>query len=134
VDYVYEAAVMHYITRMGDTFLCPQFPIKNEEGKPWSEPDFVALNFVQKTIAIVEVSSASDIGSLKKKVTNRDNQWITLLKVQLVRLEPSIQNWPVVVRIFVREANLSKFGKLIGDSTVFAESLEGVMCNWKWDW
>jgi len=134
MDYIYEVAVMHFLTRMGDTFLCPQYPIKGEKGSVWSAPDFVALNFTEKAIWIIEVSSASDVGSLKKKVADRDKQWILRLKDQLARIEPTVQNWPIVVKVFVRDANKSKFENLSGETKVLPQSLESVMCNWKWEW
>lgn len=134
MEYVYEVAVMHYLTRMGDVFLCPQFPIRDEKGGLWSTPDFVALDFAKKTVEIVEVSSASDVSSLRQKVINRDSRWMAKIRKHLAELDAAVQNWPIGVRVFAREANLSRFEKLAGETTVVTQSLESVMCNWKWEW
>ena len=134
MDYICEVAVMHFLTRRGDTFVCPQYPIKDASGGEWSAPDFVALNFAERAIWIVEVSSAADVSGLKRKVINRDEQWILRTKDQLARLDAAVRDWPVVVKVFVREAHKSKFENLPGETKVLYQSLESVMCNWKWDW
>src|SRR6266436_617254 len=134
MDYVYEIAVMHYLTRLGDAFVCPQFPTKDDKGGIWSTPDFVLLDFSKREIAIIEVSSASDVSNLRARVVDHDNRWVAKLKNQLSYLKCGIVDWPMVVKVFVRGLNKTKFENLKLGIPVFPEALEDVMCNWKWEW
>jgi hypothetical protein len=56
----YEDVVEFYLTVMEGCAVIPQAPIlKNKEGEDWTAfPDFIAINFQQKRVEIIEVTKS----------------------------------------------------------------------------
>lgn len=82
-----ESLIEYYLTRNGETgiFLCPQYCIKNANTSGRAEPDFVALDFRNKKVIVVEVSIKSEIAKLAEKVRHRQSNWFEPLMQHLVR-------------------------------------------------
>lgn len=132
---VFDEIVMSYLVHEGDTFVSPQFTIKSTNGKVWSCPDFLALNMRKKVASIVEISTASDISGLLKKVNDRNKQWLTNLKEQLIREHILDATWKFNVRVFLRDDLMAAFKKqIIGSNNVGIESLENMCFRWSPEW
>ena len=138
METIYESIVMHYLTHRGDTFICPQFPLKDEKGGSWSAPDFVALKF-RKTqgekneIQIVEISTAHDLSKLLERVRNREDKWFVRLRPHLANLGFDLNDWNLVVKVFVREERIGVFEKVVAQD-VEVHPIESVLRMWKWPW
>ncbi len=98
---LYEHIVLAYLTKDAFVFVSPQYSIRGDKGE-WSCPDLVALNFRDRRVAVVEVSTAWNPKSLREKVQNRDAQWITRLRDQLRALNVIDAAWTFEVQLFVR--------------------------------
>ena len=130
----FEALVMQYLASQG-LFLSPQFSVTGTDGKEWSCPDFVALDFAKRQVQIVEVTTAWDVSNLVKKVGNRDTQWFSLIRAQLLRRKIIDESWSLVVRVFVRKDRSSELTRHFGDARdVSVECLEDIAFSWKWPW
>jgi hypothetical protein len=129
----FEALVMHYLTAQG-LFLAPQFSVSDHVGE-WSCPDFVALDFRQHEIQVVEVTTAYDISGLIKKIYHRDTQWFGRLTPQLISLGVPVSGWKNIVRAFVRKDRYEHMAaKLSSNPDVRIEALEDIAFSWKWPW
>ena len=67
---IYEEAVLYYISSSSKRFINLQFDIayNSEKDIGGSLPDFVVLDFEDKTVYIIEVTRAYDIKNLLSKV------------------------------------------------------------------
>ena len=130
----YENLVMWYLTRKKYVFVSPQYPILGKTGKEWSYPDFVALNFKDKEVSIVEVSTAFYPDSLIRKVKDRSSQWIDKLKGQLKRYRVIDDDWKSFkIEVFIRKSAKDKFMKAIGNPPdVSIKILEKLSVPWEW--
>ena len=106
---LYEHLVLQYLTKDAHVFVSPQYSIRGDTGGEWSCPDFVALNFRDKIVSVVEVSSASDPQSLRARVASRDVQWINRLREQLERNRVVDATWKYYVAVFIRRDAERKF-------------------------
>lgn len=95
----FEAVVMQYLAAKG-LFLSPQFSIR-DGGREWSCPDFVALDFRQLEIQVIEVSAAYAIHRLVEKLRNCEEQWFKRLRPQLVALGVTDESWECVAYAYV---------------------------------
>lgn len=130
-----EPIVMHYLTASQGLFVSPQFVIRGPDGKEWSCPDFVALDFQKRQVQIVEVTTASDVSGLIEKVRKRDVQWVQYLRPDLIRRGAIDDSWKFAVRVFVRADNVDVFARKLGDaSDVSIQAIDEIMCAWKWPW
>jgi hypothetical protein len=80
-----EQVIAIFLTQGGKVFIAPSYniqPIAGSKSSLWSCPDFVALDFGEREVVVVEVSTASDAGSIIKKVTDREKQWFGPLRAQ----------------------------------------------------
>jgi hypothetical protein len=68
----FEAVLMHYLAAKG-LFLSPQLSIRDGAGE-WSCPDFVALDFLNREIQVVEITTAYDVKGLMEKLENGASQ------------------------------------------------------------
>lgn len=130
---IFESLVTAYLTHKGDTFVCPQFPVNDENGNPWSCPDLVALNFPNKRIEIVEVTTAYDVSKLIEKVRKREGQWYGPLRQHLTKNKIADDTWGMVVRVFVRKDRLVSFDS-VKAADVSVEALEDRAFAWQWPW
>lgn len=128
-----EPIVMHYLTASERLFVSPQFVVRGPDGKEWSCPDFVALDFARRQVQIVEVTTASDISGLVEKVRLRQTQWIQFLKPDLVQRGAIDDSWEFLVRVFVRGDNVPVFTRKLGQADdVRVQAIEDVAFSWKW--
>ena len=135
METLFEQIVLTYLTHTGDTFVCPQFPIRDEQGRPWSNPDFVALQFTteRKVVHIVEVSTAYDLSGLADRINNRHAQWIDKLKSHLTKLAAIDDTWSFVVQAFVRKERRADLERRITNNEgVSVQGLEDIAFQWKW--
>ena len=129
-----EHLVMQFLTKDAHRFLSPQYSIRGDTGGEWSCPDFVALDFHEKVVSIVEVSSAHKPRSLVSRVQKRDKQWIALLKDQLTANRVVDETWSYRVEVFIREDAEASFRKAIGDPPdVHVHVLEKLGTPWQWE-
>jgi hypothetical protein len=135
MEKLYEQAVMWYVLSSGRRFICPQFSIPSGTGGDWSCPDFVALDFQDKTVYVVEVTMAAAADDLVKKVLGRESQWFSRLKVYLSTQDPSFGSWRYRAAVFVRSEIVEAFDRKIGspaDVAVFP--FERALFSWRWEW
>jgi hypothetical protein len=131
---LYEHLVLQYLTKDAHVFVGPQYSIRGDTGGEWSCPDFVALNFRDKIVLVVEVSSASDPQSLRARVASRDIQWINRLREQLERNRVVDASWNKYhVEVFIRRDAERKFREAIGAANnVVIHILEDLGAPWTW--
>lgn len=130
---LYEHLVLQYLTKDAHVFVSPQYSIRGDTGGEWSCPDFVALNFRDKIVSVVEVSSASDPQSLRARVASRDVQWINRLREQLERNRVVDATWKYYVGVFIRRDAELKFRAAIGTAdNVVIHILEDLGAPWTW--
>lgn len=132
---IYEELVMNYLTKDEEVFINPQYSIKDNSGTQWSCPDFVALDFREREVQIVEVTTSYNITRLAQKINDRNNQWIRRLKQQLRNDNIIDETWKFVVKAFVRKdviENIKK--KVVDQQDVVFKELEDIFCSWDWDW
>ena len=100
---IYEEAVLTYITSSPKRFINPQFNIEwDKESKTGgSLPDFIVLDFEEKTIYIVEVTVAWNIDGLLKKVEDKNTRWIEPLKSKFAN--ECFKDWDYHVTLFLRD-------------------------------
>ena len=89
---IYEEAVLHYITSSSKRFVNLQFNIAYNSKKDigGSLPDFVVLDFEDRTVYIIEVTKAYDIKNLLSKVSEREKRWILPIKETI---DSSFSEW-----------------------------------------
>jgi len=132
---IYEEAVMRYLTSGGTRFVSPQFSITKDYCVEWSCPDFVVIDFFDSTVYVAEVTSASNINDLEKKILNKDEQWIKPLKLNMEKRSEIFKGWNYWVVVFIRKENIKKLRNVIKDiSKVTIKSLDDIMYPWKWKW
>lgn len=131
---LYEHLVLQYLTRDAHVFVSPQYSIRGDTGSEWSCPDFVALNFRDRVVSVVEVSSASDPQSLRERVARRDVQWVERLREQLERNRVVDASWNQYrVEVFIRREAERKFRSAIGSANdVVIHILEDLGAPWTW--
>ena len=127
-----EELVMLHLTRSGKVFVCPQYSIS----AGWSCPDFVALDFNNKTVSVVEVSAAAGADGLLKKVLDRENQWIAKLREQLRQAHLVDHSWTTFqVVLYIRRSAAKEFQKRFsGARDMISHPLEEMGFPWDWDW
>ena len=131
----YEEAVMYYITGPGQRFVSPQFSIPYKNGEGGSLPDFVVIDFEDKTIYVVEVTTAWDTGKLLERVQQRKPRWINPLREYFQKLNKEFSEWKYRVTLFVREARKEYYEtKLADHNDVSVFSIEEVSFPYSWEW
>jgi hypothetical protein len=69
IERVYEELVAEFFTRDPYVFINEQYSIKDSAGREWSCPDFVALNFRDRIVSVVEVNTAYKAEGLLEMVS-----------------------------------------------------------------
>jgi len=125
---IYEEAVLHYIASNNKRFINPQFNLDYDSKKDigGSLPDFVVLDFEDKTIYIIEVTKAYDIKKLLSKVSERKRRWIHPIRETI---DSNFSEWDYHVTLFLREDRI-KYAKdkLKDDTDVSIISLKEINC------
>jgi len=122
---IYEEAVLKYISEKHTRFVNPQYALKWDKTEEigGSLPDYVVLDIEEQYVYIVEVSKASNIDALCKKVKDKNKNWIQPIK----KLFPEPYcNWSFHVTIFIREENVDKTNLLFQENDVSVISLKQV--------
>jgi len=108
---LYEEVVHFYLTVIEGCAVTPQVPIlRSIEGKEWyAYPDFLALNFKDRLIQIVEVTKATDPKSslklaAKLRPDHRDN---VEHYIKTVTLDNQL-SFEICWRLFVRRENMGR--------------------------
>jgi len=132
---IYESIVMARLLSKPHIFIRPQYSIRDNNGQEWSCPDFIALNFIDKSIYVVEVTTAYSPVSLKGKIVDRENQWNMKLKEQLLNDNIIDEKWvKIFILAFVRESAMKVFIEEFRNSPdVKIFSLEGLGSPWNWN-
>jgi hypothetical protein len=105
---VFEDAIMRYVAVDRSTLVIPQYDI----GKGWASLDFLGINLKKSIIHMIEVSSASNIEGLAKKVNDefQPGKHIDRLRRQLRDdYGDQYDKWPVRSAVFVRRQNCETF-------------------------
>ena len=130
-----EQYIAMYLTRGGKVFISPQFSVLGDKpDTEWSCPDFVALSFEDPQhpkVLVVEVSTASDVGNLLKKVKDRKALWFERVNAKLQADGIIDAQWTTHFIGFVREAVLGKARHhFSGENDVFFVALEDATFSW----
>ena len=129
----YESAIAEFLTADGRVFIAPQFEIAfdREHQDGGACPDFVALDFRNRQIVIVEVSSAWNLDALMARIRNRQQQWYGPIRRRLLDLAPIDQSWPIRFLGFVREERLGYAKRaFIRETDVAFFSIENASFPW----
>jgi Holliday junction resolvase-like predicted endonuclease len=132
---LFEEIVMTYLTKLDDhVFVRHQFPVKEGSPSNWRWPDFVTLDFKNRIVSIVEVSTAYNIDRLAEKVNNRENQWIIRIRDQLMTQNVIDSSWNFMVKVFIREKRCDEFSNKIKDHNgVEIIKLEDISFPWEYN-
>lgn len=131
----FEEAVLNYLCGPPERFVNPQFSIPYADFKGGSCPDFVALDFRDQTVYVVEVTSAGDSKAIRGKIVERNTRWFSPLREHLNRLGPIFHDWDYHVSLFVRDEEWENAKKKLQDlPDVSVISLKKVVFSWDWDW
>lgn len=129
---LYEHIVMAHLTKDRFVFVSPQYSIQSEDSE-WSCPDFVALDFRNRCVAIVEVSTAWNTTSLREKTKNREDQWIDKLRCQLLHEKVIDEQWTFEVRVYVRKHAIPSFESIPPTGTpIRVIDLDSIGAPWDW--
>jgi hypothetical protein len=124
-----EQVVGTFLTQGGKVSISPGYNV----GNGWSCPDFVALDFDKHEVVVVEVTTASNIATLLERVKNRDSQWFSPLRSQLVEMDAALKNWEMRFLGFVRQECLKRARDTFADvpGVTFA-AVEDTTFSWKY--
>lgn len=131
----FELAVLSYICSPPERFASPQFDIPYEDLKGGSCPDFVAIDFGDSTIYVVEVTQAAETKPVLQRIAEREKRWFGPLRNHFKNLNPLFKDWDLHVTLFVRGEEAEPARRAVtqlGDESVI--SLDKVMFSWRWDW
>lgn len=132
----YEQAVLDYVCGCPDRFVNLQFTIPYADSNGGSCPDFVALDFADKTVYVVEVTAAADTKSIIKRIRERETRWLNPLRSHFGKLNSTFKQWEYHVTIFVRDDNevnaVQRITKELSDVSVL--SIQKALFSWKWEW
>ena len=131
---IYEELVLQYLTKDAHIFVNPQYSIRGDTGLEWSCPDYVALDFRNRSVWVVEVSSAQRPTTLHERVRRRDHQWIANLRAQLTANRVVDDSWKhYVVDVFLRRDAVAPFQREFRhDPAVRIHVLEDLRPPWEW--
>lgn len=131
---LYEQLVSAYLTKDPYVFVSPQYSIRSDDAE-WSCPDLVALNFRDRLVAIVEVSTAWNPKALRDRVANCDTKWIAKLRDQLRAFRVIDESWTFEVQVFVRAHAARAFDDrtLPGGTPVRVFVLDNLGAPWDWE-
>ena len=131
---IYEELVLQYLTKDAHVFVNPQYSIRGDTGVEWSCPDYVALDFRNRSVSVVEVSSAQKPTTLQERVRKRDHQWIEKLRAQLTANKVVDESWKrYLVDVFLRRDAMPAFQREFGgDPAIRIHVLEDLGFPWTW--
>ncbi|MBE1426971.1 hypothetical protein H4684_003655 [Desulfomicrobium macestii] len=130
---IFEEAVLAYISAAPGRFVKPQYDLKYKDGVGGSCPDFVVIDYIKKTIYVVEVTTASDASTIISRIRERETRWFIPLKIEMSQWSESFAEWNYRVTLFVRDSLVDKI-KNEAMSDVFAIPFDEKIFPWKWTW
>ena len=133
---IYEQIVEIYLAMKRDVFLHPQYPVG---GKVWgAAPDFVAIEFLEKTAWMVEVTRSR--ARLGDKIAQFNGEYEPRIRQQLImeRVIPegAVSDWKIGFWAFVPEWDCARVRKLFQKAAIAhsrAEALENALSLSAWD-
>ncbi len=130
-----EQLIETFLTRGGKVFIAPQYSITAiDNDREWSCPDFVALDFENREVVVIEVTSGADIGPITRKAKDREKQWFTPLRHKL-KSHGIADGWSLRFLGFVRRESIMKArSAMAGHDNVSFFPIEDAAFPWKyWD-
>jgi hypothetical protein len=106
MDAQLESLVELYLTRGGKVFVSPQYdiPYDKDDREGGACPDILALDMGKREVVVVEVSSASNVTDLLKRVADREARWFSPIRRRLEADRVIGPDWGIRFLGFVREA------------------------------
>ena len=130
---IFEQAVLAYISAAPGRFVKPQYTLEYKDGVGGSCPDFVVIDYIKKTIYVVEVTAASNASVIIERIRERETRWFIPLKNEMSQLSESFTEWNYRVTLFVRDQLVDKINnEKIKD--VFVINFDSIIFSWKWNW
>lgn len=130
----FEESVIDYINANPYYFLNHQLNIAFDKNSGGTIPDMVVFDIRDKSIIVVEVSSASNISTLLNNYKQAEERWYAPLRTMYgSHIDPN----KMFCALFIREVNIKKasdFLKKNNVKNVQIISLEKIQFGWKWDW
>lgn len=131
----FEEAVLNYICGSPDRFVNAQLTIPYDGFKGGSCPDFIVLDFGDRCVYVIEITSASNTKDIHAKIAERKTRWLIPLQEHLAKLRPIFSNWDYHVTVFIRGEECENAQKRLSDQQdVSVVSLDSVVFPWRWKW
>jgi len=133
----FEEAVMEYISADPNCLFKSQMnlPYNKESDSGGSLPDFVVINFKEKCVYVVEVTTASNTNGIVKKISERETRWYQPLKEYDADWVNFTRTWEHRVCLFIRPQLVDDLSLSLSECTdVSIKSLGEVMNPWEWEW
>lgn len=130
---IFEEAVLSYICASPGRFVKPQYDLKYKDGFGGSCPDFVVIDYMKKTIYVVEVTTSSDASTINSRILERETRWFIPLKSEMSKINESFKEWNYRVTLFVRKSLIDKIKKN-SMNDVFVKNLDDIIFPWEWEW
>jgi hypothetical protein len=130
-----ELDIETFLTAGGAVFVSRQFDVTWDPERKigGSAPDIVALDLKAREIVVVEVTTASSLVDLLKKIETRQAGWYDPIRLQLKNFGTLADGWDIRFLGFVREANVAKAkARFAGDNDVAFVSIEDATFPWKY--
>lgn len=105
---IFEEAVLAYISAAPGRFIKHQYDLKYKDGVGGSCPDFVVIDYIKKTIYVVEVTTASNASTIISRIRERETRWFIPLKIEMSQWSESFTEWKYRVTLFVRDSLINK--------------------------
>ena len=130
----FEESVLDYICGRPERFVNAQCEIPYDGFRGGSCPDFVVIDFADRTFYVVEVTVAAAVKRLVERVREREKRWLSPLREHFGRLAPIFRepSWEFHVTIFVRSEELKPARQTFaGDGDVSVLSLDETVFSWR---
>ncbi|WP_133250222.1 hypothetical protein [Novacetimonas pomaceti] len=124
-----------YLTMDGQTYIASQVEIAFENNQGGSCPDYVALDFRNRHVVVVEETEAWNIQPLCNRIRERDKRWFTPLAAFMLKKGIVNPDWGMRMLGIVRPDRIEAFNKAFAqDGDVSFVSIEECIFPWKyWD-
>lgn len=130
---IFEEAVLAYISASPGRFVKSQYDLKYKDGFGGSCPDFVVIDYIKKTIYVVEVTKSSDASTIISRIRERETRWFVPLKKEMSQWNESFAEWNYRVTVFVRKELENKIeNEHLND--VFVVNFDKIIFPWEWKW
>ncbi len=134
---MFEEAVLRYLCGPRERFVTSQFaiPYEHEGSTGGTCPDFVVLDFLDRMVFVVEVTSASNKKVVMARIADRERRWLQPLRKYFKQLNPIFADWDYHVTVFVRGEEYEDACKHVCNvPDVSVLSLDSVVFSWRWEW